>query len=130
MNWLRKFMYGRYGSDKISYAILIVYLFMATITFFSGVQVFIWFGYILIIWSLYRTLSKNIYRRQRENQMFLRATKPMASWFSRQKNKVKNLKTHKYFNCPNCKQHLRAPKGKGRITITCPKCKRSFEMRT
>ena len=36
-------------------------------------------------------------------------------------------KTHKYFTCPNCRQKLRVPKGNGRITITCPKCKTQFK---
>lgn len=34
---------------------------------------------------------------------------------------------HKYFLCPNCKQTVRVPRGRGQITITCPKCKQKFD---
>ncbi len=37
---------------------------------------------------------------------------------------------YKYFNCPNCNQKVRVPKGKGKIEITCPKCHTSFIRKT
>ncbi len=37
---------------------------------------------------------------------------------------------YKYFNCPNCNQKVRVPKGKGKIEITCPKCRTSFIRKT
>ncbi len=39
-------------------------------------------------------------------------------------------KYYKYFNCPNCNQKVRVPKGKGKIEITCPKCRTSFIRKT
>ena len=39
------------------------------------------------------------------------------------KQKHLNRKTHLYFKCNNCKANLRVPKGKGKIEVTCPKCK-------
>ena len=36
----------------------------------------------------------------------------------------------KYFKCPNCKAKLRVPKGKGRLNITCPKCRTMFHGKT
>ena len=37
---------------------------------------------------------------------------------------------HKYFACPKCKQSVRVPKGKGKIAITCPKCREKFVKKT
>ena len=34
------------------------------------------------------------------------------------------------FVCPTCKQKLRVPRGKGKISITCPKCATSFIKKT
>ena len=37
---------------------------------------------------------------------------------------------HKYFDCPKCRQPVRVPRGKGKIAITCPKCKEKFIRKT
>ena len=34
--------------------------------------------------------------------------------------------TYRFFKCPQCKQTVRVPKGRGKICITCPKCKTEF----
>ena len=37
---------------------------------------------------------------------------------------------HRYFTCPRCHQTVRVPRGKGKIAITCPKCKEKFTKKT
>ena len=32
-----------------------------------------------------------------------------------------------YYYCPNCKQQVRVPAGKGKVRITCPRCGEKFE---
>ena len=32
-----------------------------------------------------------------------------------------------YYYCPDCKQQVRIPAGKGKVKITCPRCGRQFE---
>ena len=39
-------------------------------------------------------------------------------------------KEHKYYLCPSCKQIVRVPKGRGKITITCPTCKNRFDKKS
>ena len=34
---------------------------------------------------------------------------------------------HKYFKCPVCGQHLRVPRGAGKIRVTCRVCGAQFE---
>ena len=37
---------------------------------------------------------------------------------------------HRYFACPKCRQTVRVPRGKGKISITCPKCREKFIRKT
>ena len=74
--------------------------------------------------------SKNTFKRQRENYKYLKWENSIIKWFKQKLGVAKTFKTHKYFNCPDCKQRLRVPKGQGNITITCPKCKKSFKAKS
>lgn len=44
--------------------------------------------------------------------------------------KIEGLIDYKVVNCPECEARLRVPKGKGKIKITCPKCKLAFKLNT
>lgn len=130
MNWLRNFMYGRYGTDQLSYALIGLYFILSIIAGFSRRTVFMFIAYIPIIYFFFRTFSRNIYKRQEENYKFLQFWNPIKSKIMQQVNLIKGSKTHKYFKCPNCKQTVRVPRGKGKIRITCPKCRTEFVKRT
>lgn len=45
-------------------------------------------------------------------------------------DKIERLIDYSVVNCPNCPARLRVPKGKGKITVTCPKCITDFKMNT
>ena len=71
-------------------------------------------SYIFMFLAIFRSLSRNVYKRYEENRKFL------MFW-----QKLKD-KDHRYYNCPRCHQQVRVPKGKGKISITCPKCQEKF----
>lgn len=115
-------MTGRYGSDKLNMAILgcgAVACILALIFRFPLVS---WFltalSYGLMIWAFFRSLSRNTYKRYQENRRYL-------MFLQRIKDRE-----HRYFDCPRCRQPVRVPKGKGKISITCPKCKEKFIRKT
>lgn len=44
--------------------------------------------------------------------------------------KIEGLIDYSVISCPECNSRLRIPKGKGKIKITCSKCKQAFEQYT
>ena len=44
--------------------------------------------------------------------------------------KIEELIDYTVVNCPGCKARLRIPKEKGKIKITCSKCKHIFKLTT
>ena len=119
-------MYGRYGADKLNNFLIVVGLVVSVIGSFTRLRFLILIPYILYIYVIFRILSKNIAARQKENVAFLKVWNPVVKWFKFQKRKFDDRKTYTYFKCPNCHQQLRAPKGRGKIQVTCQKCRKEF----
>ena len=114
----RQFMAGRYGTDKLNTYILgagvIVCLLTMLLPWAMVDLALSVLSYALLFWALFRTFSRNTYKRYQENRRFLLFL-----------DRIKD-REHKYFNCPKCRQPVRVPKGKGKIAITCPKCREKF----
>lgn len=119
---LRRFMAGRYGTDRLNMVILCVGLaasLLSSILRGGIIGIVAWLlSYALMIWAIFRSLSRNINKRYQENRRFML----MLSRFQDRQNR--------YFMCPRCRQTVRVPRGKGKIAITCPKCRERFERRT
>lgn len=130
MNWLRKFMVGRYGVDQLSLA-LIVLSFMFSILFRFYPSRILSTLYILLPFIVYyRILSRNTYKRYSENQKFLVYWNPIGNKIKTFTNRFKMRKDYRYLKCKNCKQKIRVPRGKGKIKIICPKCKETMIKKT
>lgn len=119
---MRNFMAGRYGNDKLNMYILGIGVIICLISMFIPVAVvnllLTVVSYVLMIWAIFRTFSRNTYKRYQENRRFLLFL-----------DRIKD-RDHKYFSCPKCRQPVRVPKGKGKIAITCPKCREKFIRKT
>ena len=118
----RRFLSGRSGHDKLNMAILFAGLVLCIIGMFVNqvvVDLLLTLGsYGLLIWSMARCLSRNTYKRYQENRRFLLLI-----------DRIKD-RNNRYFNCPKCRQTVRVPRGKGKISITCPKCREKFIKKT
>ncbi len=93
----------------------------------------LWLGFGLIIWMYVRTFSKDRNKYYKQNQQFLAQKARITVFFNRNKQKVEKKKkraqqkkTHRFYNCPECKQQVRIPKGRGKVAITCPSCGTKF----
>lgn len=151
LNWLRNFMYGRYGLDQLSGGLFVLYLIIWLVERIFGLW---WLGFLtaaVILLLLLRALSRNIEARRRENEWFLRVWSPVVAWWKnrairaqgleqkhtqkgswkktrRQPNKAQAEEAAKYrlFTCELCGQTLRVPRGKGKVRVHCPKCGNEF----
>ena len=119
---LRNFMTGRYGTDRLNMVILCAGLVASLLSVWikaAPLNLIFWaLSYGLMIWAIFRSLSRNTYKRYQENRKFLQI-------FDRLKDRE-----HRYFDCPKCRQMVRVPRGKGKISITCPRCREKFVKKT
>ena len=119
---MRRFMMGRYGTDKLNMLILGAGLIASLVSMFIRFApvnlVLTVISYVLMGWAIFRTLSRNTYKRYQENRKYLMFVQKLKD------------KEHRYFDCPRCRQQVRVPRGKGKIAISCPKCKEKFIRKT
>ena len=120
--WVRRFMEGRYGNDKLNIAILVAGVVTGLLSSLlpgALLKMGLWvLSYGLMIWAIFRCLSRNTYKRYQENRKYLQLL-----------DRVKD-REHRYYDCPKCRQRVRVPRGKGKISITCPRCKEKFVRKT
>lgn len=119
---MRRFMMGRYGSDKLNTALLmtgvVICLISAIVPFALVKLIAMALCYGLMFWAISRMFSRNTYKRYQENRKYLQFLE-----------RIKD-RQHRYYDCPRCRQQVRVPRGKGKISITCPKCREKFIKKT
>lgn len=127
---LIRFMQGRYGADalgKFMTGLVLVLLFVGLFIQKPGFRALINVLTLVILVLLYvRMFSRDYSKRYAENQKFLQCTAPVRSYIAKQKNRARLRKDYRLFKCPGCKQVVKVPKGKGKISIRCPKCRTEF----
>lgn len=131
-----KFMQGRYGVDELSRFTMGAALVLIILTMFVNIvnrsvgSVLDFLGIAAIVYAYFRIFSRNIQQRYEENRKYLAMTSKLRFRFNKEKNLMKQRKTHHIYSCPGCGQKIRIPKGKGKIEISCPKCHTKFVKRS
>lgn len=132
---LIRFMYGRNGLDQLNRFLFWVVIVLDIVGIFFGGRegifgvVIYWATMAAWIYLMFRMFSRNLPKRQAENQKFV-------SWWWKVKSKSSGAKArhadkdHKYFTCKSCGAICRVPVGKGKIVITCPKCGTQINAKT
>ncbi len=129
-----QFMQGRYGVDQLSGFLIWTAVVIAVITLFVRIPLLQIVTWILIIYAYVRIFSKNTTKRYAQNQKFLDATWGIRKFFADIKYRIKygkqTTEPYRIYKCRKCGQKIRIPKGKGKIMITCPKCKYQFKKKS
>ena len=123
---LIQFMAGRYGSDKLYYALIVMYLLLSFIGIVFSVPYLPTFSVLFLAYAVFRTFSRNIYKRRAENALFLKILGKVKAPFLLLRNRIRDRKTKRYRKCPSCRAVLRLPFKKGKHQAVCPHCKKEF----
>lgn len=151
---LYRFMQGRNGQDALGKFSLIASLILLIVSSFTRSGILYLAAIVVLGYAYFRVMSKNIQKRYYENQKYLdfigkikgffsgsnRSTVDMKSGYNKYTsgntrskgfwNRAKADPGYRIYKCPSCGQKTRVPKHKGRIEITCPRCRNSFIKRT
>lgn len=139
-------MYGRYGTDQLNRFLSFAALILLIIGLFVRASLLDLVALILLFVIYFRMLSRNTSKRYAENERFLRlAEKVTGGRFggssggsrsfgggqtktrkSDRRAEWEQRRIYRFYSCPHCAQRVRVPRGKGKICITCPKCRTEF----
>ena len=136
---LARFLYGRYGADSLYNALFIaelVLLFLATVLTVLGkvapalavVSIVLYMLALgMMIFAMFRFFSRNIAKRQRENQAWLNFK---AKFHPKKKPRLPpDTAEHIFRACPKCRATLRLPRTVGKHQARCPKCGNKFTVK-
>ncbi|MBR4027723.1 MAG: hypothetical protein IKJ01_09295 [Lachnospiraceae bacterium] len=121
-----RFMQGRNGMDDLAKAINWVVLGLLVVSLFTKWSILYTIGLLLMGYMYFRVFSRNIPKRYEENQKFRNFRYDAVVKWNKKKAEFAQRKIYRFFSCPMCHQRVRVPKGRGRICITCPKCRTEF----
>lgn len=129
-DFLRKILYGRYGVDQLSTALVVSSVVLSLLYTITHMRLLYMVSSVFIVFALFRMFSKNFASRQKENQKWLRVSAMGKKKSQKYIHRAKDLPHYRYYKCMNCKQTIRVPRGKGKVEIRCPKCGYSFRSKT
>ena len=127
-NRLHAFMGGRNGFDRLSIGLIVLAFILYALAFLSPFVAI--FALAIAAYAVWRAFSKNMAKRREENYRFTRISGDIKDAFTQWKFRRQQKKQYRFITCPDCKSKLRLPRGKGKISITCPKCGLKFKGKT
>ena len=139
---LSEFMRGRRGWDQFGFFLMVASFIIEIAGNILRMRIVYYIGLALFFYCIFRIFSKNLYKREQENQKYLRLVYRLKNGREIRKQKKKGTYTYDederrrngaggstvyaYYYCPSCKQQVRIPAGKGRVNVTCPRCGEKF----
>lgn len=128
-NKIRTFLSNSYGFDQLSQHIYYLAIVLFVISLFTKITILKITSLVLMIYSLYRSLSNMRSQRLRELLAYRKAQRLIKIKTKIFFLNIKDRK-NKYLVCDSCYKQLRVPRKKGKIEVTCSKCRHKFEVRT
>ena len=133
---IARFLYGRYGADSLYNALFaaeLILLLLGTILNVLGkvepilaiVSLVCYAAaLVLLVLAMFRFFSRNLAKRRRENEAWLRFK---AKFRRRRKPQLPpDTADHVFRACPACRATLRLPRRKGKHGARCPRCGAKF----
>ena len=142
-NKLYGFFYGRYGNDKLNVFLLILTVIIEIADFLTQWllpdSIFkIVLGLVLgtattflLVWCFFRMMSRNRYKRIKENERFIAlpgAIKRAFIFNTSRGTKSGNADGTDFIfrDCTKCRATLRLPRKSGKNRVKCPRCSHRF----
>ena len=126
---MKKFMFGRNGVDALFIFSFVLYLVLLGLNFIFVSPVIYYIELIILFYSIFRFLSRNLPKRQAENAKFLKIFKTIYPNADTYKDRLLDGSKYSFYECPKCGATLRFKKQKGKFSITCPKCNHTSTIR-
>lgn len=127
---IKEFFRGRYGLDQLGRFMQILAIVFLVIKLMTKNGVFDYLALALMIYVIYRVMSKDFAKRSAENANYLNLKNTIFKKVSWTYLTIFGKDGYKFFACKNCGQELKVPKKKGKIKISCPSCKEEIVTRT
>ena len=128
--YLRQLMAGRYGIDRLNQTLIYIGIILNIVLMFLQNRevrtITSSFTIFLLLFVIFRMMSRNINARYQENIKFLKMTKPVRAEAELLKMRWQDRNEFKYVRCDKCKNIMRVPKGVGKIKIKCKNCGNEF----
>lgn len=128
--FIKRLFAGKHGYDELNLFLLFVgvlFVIFSSIfrAFTPAVATFLFLGgLIILLWSVWRSFSKDHSQRSLENSYFVN-----GKFYSELKgmfNRFRLRKDYRFYRCPGCREWLRIPNKMGTFEIKCPKCHSKF----
>ena len=136
-------MYGRYGTDDLYSFIMIVFVVLWLLEIVAvaiipegTVQTVISLSCsilitLLLVWTTFRAMSRNIYKRRRENEIYLKASRAFKRFMSfntshRTKSLNRDDAQYIFRDCTKCGSVMRLQRRVGRNKVKCARCSHVF----
>lgn len=136
-----RFFQGIYGLDFLSILLLLL---SSVLNIWQPTRML---SLIPLFYAVYRTMSKDIYKRKNEYEKFRTGANKflgkvglsipdnlssinssnLSQLSSKLKYNVNQIKKYKTVTCPKCHKKLKLPRGRGKVIITCKTCKTEFK---
>ncbi len=130
----QQLMQGRYGTDEFNRFLSFFALGLIIISFFRWLWPPLFYvdiaALLILAYAIFRSFSRNHYARSKERDFYVNIKDKVLGFFRLQKKRWDGRATSRYYRCPGCRTIIRVPKGRGKIEITCPKCRNRFIKRT
>ena len=123
---LAAFMYGRYGSDQLYKALIVLYFILFAVNLFVNSIILTAVMWAVLFWTLFRSFSKNISGRSLENDRFMSVWNTIKAKTALFIRRIKEIRTRRYRKCPHCKSIIRLPRKIGKHIVICPYCHDEF----